>query len=147
MFQNKNDTVYEVLQKRGVSRRDFLRMSVILAGTLGLGFDWVGKVQAALETHKRAPVIWLEFQDCAGCSESITRSQNPTLTKLVLSDLTIEYHETLMSAAGFQAEAAKKSAMETYKGEYILVVEGSIPSGNPGYCTIAGKSAQDLLTS
>jgi hydrogenase small subunit len=90
-------------------------------------------------------LIWLEFQDCAGCTESISRSQNPTLTKLVLNDITIEYHETLMAAAGFQAEEAKQAAMEKYKGQCILVVEGSIPLANGGYCTIGGRSAEDIL--
>lgn len=142
---HKKDTVYDVLKSRGVSRRDFLKMSVLLTGTLGLDYSQVGKVRQALETKRRAPVIWLEFQDCAGCSEAITRSQNPTLTNLVLNDITIEYHETLMAAAGFQAEGAKEAAMEEYKGEYILVVEGSLPLGNKGYCTIAGKAADDIL--
>lgn len=145
MFKNKDDTIYEVLQQRGVSRRDFLKMSVLLTGALGLEFTEAGKVRKALQTRSRVPVIWLEFQDCAGCTESISRSQNPTLSSLVLNDLTIEYHETLMAAAGFQAEAAKHDAMEKYAGQYILVVEGSIPTGNPGYCTIGGRSAEDIL--
>ena len=146
MFQDKDDTVLEALQRRGVTRRDFLKMSVILAGALGLDYNQVSAVTHALETAQRAPVIWLEFQDCAGCTESISRSQNPTLEKLVLNDITIEYHETLMAAAGFQAEEAKKSAMDKYKGKYILVVEGSIPTANAGYCTIGGRAATDLLS-
>jgi hydrogenase small subunit len=145
MFHHKDDTILEALQRRGVTRRDFLKLSVILAGTLGLDYTQVGAVTRALETAKRAPVIWLEFQDCAGCTESISRSRNPTLEKLVLDDITIEYHETLMAAAGHQAEAAKQAAMETYKGQYILVVEGSISLGNDGYCTIGGRSAADIL--
>lgn len=145
MFHHKDDTVLEALQRRGVTRRDFLKLSVLLTGTLGLDYSRVGAVTRALETAKRAPVIWLEFQDCAGCTESISRSQNPTLEKLVLNDITIEYHETLMAAAGYQAEAAKQAAIETYRGQYILVVEGSIPLGNDGYCTIGGRSAADIL--
>jgi hydrogenase small subunit len=145
MFHHKDDTILEALQRRGVTRRDFLKMSVLLTGALGLEYKQVGAVTRALETGKRAPVIWLEFQDCAGCTESISRSQNPTLGKLVLNDITIEYHETLMAAAGHQAEAAKQAAMEAYKGQYILVVEGSIPLANDGYCTIGGRSAEDIL--
>ena len=145
MFPDKNDTIIQVLEKRGVTRRDFLKMSVMLAGTLGLNYSLIGKVVQALETKSRVPVIWLEFQDCAGCTESITRSQNPTLTQLVLNDIALDYHETLMVAAGFQAESAKDSAMEKYKGEYVLVVEGSIPLANPGYCTVAGKAPEDVL--
>jgi hydrogenase small subunit len=35
--------------------------------------------------------------------------------------------------------------MEENKGEYILVVDGSIPNGNNGYSTIAGISNYDML--
>ena len=66
-------------------------------------------VAQALETKPRVPVIWLEFQDCAGCSEALTRSQSPTLVNLVLNTITVEYHETLSAAAGFQAEEAKQA--------------------------------------
>jgi hydrogenase small subunit len=92
------------------------------------------------------PVIWLEFQDCAGCSEALTRSQSPTLVDLVLNKISIDYHETLFAAAGFQAEQNKEAIMKTYAGQYVLVVEGSIPTGRDGiYCTIGGRSAVDLL--
>lgn len=147
MFQDRDDTIVQVLEKRGVTRRDFLKMSVMLAGALGLDYTAVGKVLRALETKSRVPVIWLEFQDCAGCTESISRSQNPTLTKLVLNDIALDYHETLMAAAGLQAESAKEAAMQDYKGKYVLVVEGSIPLGGVGFCTVAGKTAEDSLRS
>ena len=51
-----------------------------------------------------------------------------------------------MAASGHQAEAAKKSTMEKYKGQYILCVEGSVPTGDDGnYCVIAGRTAIEIL--
>jgi hydrogenase small subunit len=150
-------TIAEELRQKGVSRREFLKLSGLIAGAAGLAdvpLNLLGKggpspaerVAAALENAVRAPVIWLEFQDCAGCSEAITRSQAPTLVDLVLNTLTIEYHETLSAAAGFQVEQAKRDAMQKYKGKYVLVVEGSIPLADGGiYCTIGGRTAVDLL--
>lgn len=157
------ETVYKNLKDKGVSRRDFLKLSGLLATAMGLTavppLDDSGlpvhlenreqatqMVARALESAQRLPVIWLEFQDCAGCSEAITRSVSPSLVNLVLNTLTIEYHETLSAAAGFQVEEAKQSAMQKYAGQYILVVEGSIPMALDGaYCTIGGRSAIDLL--
>jgi len=151
------------LKAQGVSRRDFLKLSGLLAAAMGLtavppveasglpanlgrGYEPHEDIIHALATAQRAPVIWLEFQDCAGCSEAITRSVSPSLVNLVLNTLTIEYHETLSAAAGFQVEEAKKQAMEKYAGQYILVVEGSIPMALDGaYCTIGGRSAIDIL--
>jgi hypothetical protein len=43
------------------------------------GFTSAGQIAKTLESKQRVPVIWLEFQDCAGCSEALTRSQSPTL--------------------------------------------------------------------
>jgi hydrogenase small subunit len=157
------ETILEHLQKQGVSRRDFHKLCVTLVGAMGLnvappvvasglpshlarGYNPVQAVAHALETKPRVPVIWLEFQDCAGCSEAITRSQSPTLIDLVLNQISIEYHETLTAAAGLQAEQNKQEVMKKYAGKYVLVVEGSVPTGNDGvYCTIGGRTAVDLL--
>jgi hydrogenase small subunit len=157
------ETIAQYLLKKGVSRRDFLKLSSLLAAAIGLqlppplqsshemvklgrGYNLAREIVKALETKPRLPVIWLEFQDCAGCTEAITRSNSPTLVNLVLNTLTIEYHETLSAAAGYQVEQAKQDAMKKYAGQYILVVEGSIPFGdNQVYCTIGGRTAVDLL--
>jgi hydrogenase small subunit len=158
----ERETVYESLKRQGISRRGFMKLSSLLAGflslpkndsvrNLGVGEftpepSLVRKVRQALETKPRVPVIWLEFQDCAGCTESISRSLSPTLSSLVLNTLDIEYHETLMAAAGVQAEGAKQAAMQKYAGEYVLVVEGSVTTKDGGvYCTIGGRANDELL--
>ncbi|MBN1264604.1 MAG: hydrogenase small subunit [Anaerolineales bacterium] len=157
-------TIYDHLKKKGVSRRDFMKICGTLAGAMGLksapplqqsslpdflntmGETPAARVARALESRPRLPVIWLEFQDCAGCSEALTRSQSPTLIDLVLNVISVEYHETLTAAAGFQTEANKEAIMKQYHGQYVLVVEGSIPTAaNGAYCTIGGRSAVDLL--
>jgi hydrogenase small subunit len=158
----KRETVYETMQRQGIGRREFIKFSSVVAAMLSIpGYNLHGtlsgkeirsfpkimrEVRHALQTKPRLPIIWLEFQDCAGCTESISRSNSPTLSNLVLNTLSIEYQETLMAAAGFQAEEAKQAAMEKYDGEYILVVEGSITSEEGGvYCTIGGKASDELL--
>ena len=160
-----DETIGQHLRRQGISRRDFVKMCGVLVGAMGLrfpppldesdlpahlqnvrGFTSASQIAKALESKPRVPVIWLEFQDCAGCSEALTRSQSPTLVDLVLNTITVEYHETLSAAAGFQAEQAKEDAMKKYAGKYVLVVEGSIPTDNAGvYCTIGGRTAVDLL--
>ena len=154
------ETIAQNLEKQGVSRREFLKMSGFLAVAMGLqgcsveldnqknstALPIEHEIIQAMETKPRLPVIWLEFQDCAGCSEALTRSASPTLVNLVLNTLTIEYHETLSAAAGFQVEQAKDNAMKKYAGQYILIVEGSIPmASNGNCCTIGGRTAVDLL--
>jgi hydrogenase small subunit len=155
----KEKTIYEHLREKGLSRRDFMKLCGTIAGMMGLELappvKALGKlahptpaevVAQALTTKPKLPIIWLEFQDCAGCSEAISRSSSPLLSKLVLNDIAIEYHETLMAAAGFQAEKAKEECMKKYWGKYVLVVEGSPTLADDGiYCVVAGKSNLDLL--
>ena len=50
-----------------------------------------------------------------------------------------------MAAAGNQAEKSLRDSMEKYYGSYLLLVEGSPATGNPGYCTIGGKDSVSLL--
>jgi len=95
---------------------------------------------------KRPSVIWLHFQECTGCTESLLRAEHPTLEKLILDVISLDYHETLFAAAGHQVEEARLKAMAEHKGQYVLVVEGAIPTRDGGiYCKIGGKTAIDLL--
>jgi hydrogenase small subunit len=102
-------------------------------------------IAAALETARRPSVIWLSFQECTGCTESLTRSHSPTLENLIFNAISLDYHHTLQAAAGSAAESAREAAMKENWGKYLLVVDGSIPLGNPGYSTIAGISNLDML--
>ncbi len=50
MFHNKDDTVYEVLQKTSVlTRRGFLKLATYTAAAIGLEYTQVGQVIAQLE--------------------------------------------------------------------------------------------------
>ena len=100
----------------------------------------------ALGKGWRQPLIWLSFQECTGCTESLTRSYAPTLERLMFSLLSLDYHHTLQAASGEAAEAARRQVMERSYGDYLLVVDGSIPLRDDGACsTIAGVSNLELL--
>ena len=90
----------------------------------------------------RVPVIWLECQDCAGNSEALLRSYSPSIDELILNVISLEYHETLMAPAGFQAEEQLEEACKTFEGKYLLFIEGSIPVGDEGrfFGTIGAKA-------
>ncbi len=139
-------TVYESFRRRGFSRRDFLRFCTIMSATLALPSSFIPKIAEALEKKQKPVLVWLEFQDCAGNTEALLRASSPTVKEIVLDVLALEYHETVMAAAGMQAEQALKDAITKYKGQYLVAVEGSIPLNDDGvYCCIGGKSAKDIL--
>jgi hydrogenase small subunit len=137
----------EQLFRSGVSRRGFLKFCAAITATLALPPIYGPKIVAALSSPVRVPLIWLEGQDCAGNTEGFLRASHPTVADLILKNLSLDYHETIMAAAGDAAEASKAATMAAYPGGYVLVVEGSVPRAEGGvYCTVGGRTFQDILT-
>ena len=118
------------LPDEGVDRRDFVKVCMMAAAALGLpaatGVKWAEAAKAGLKPS----VIWLHFQECTGCTESLLRTSHPGLDELILDIVSLDYHETLFAAAGHQIEAALHDAVEA--GGYVCVVEGAIPRPPPG---------------
>ncbi|MFK5985257.1 MAG: hydrogenase small subunit [Pseudomonadota bacterium] len=135
----------KILASNGISRRGFIKYCATLTSMLALPPSMAAQVAQSIEQAQRPSVIWLHFQECTGCTESLTRSHAPTLESLIFDYISLDYHETLMAAAGHDAENALEQAMHANKGKYLLVVEGSIPLGNPGYSTVGGQSNLDVL--
>ncbi|MEE8486101.1 MAG: hydrogenase small subunit [Acidimicrobiia bacterium] len=139
-----DDSLAGGLTKRGVSRRSFLQFCAAVTAILALPESYAPRIARALEEKAKPVVVWLKFQDCTGNTESFLRAHNPGIGDILLDVLAVEYHDTIMAAAGTQASAALKSAIEP--GGHIVVVEGSIPLGDDGvYCVIGGKSAIQVL--
>jgi hydrogenase small subunit len=133
------------LRRKGVSRREFLTFCGTMAAVLALPRAVGAQMAAALEKTQKPVLVWLEFQDCAGNTESFLRAGRPKVADIILDTLSVDYHETIMAAAGHQAEAALAQTVADHRGEYLAVVEGSIPTGAGGaYCTIGGRSALDI---
>jgi len=132
--------IEKLLDSEGLSRRDFMKWASAACAALMLPASFTPLVAKAAELFNRVPVIWIELQDCAGNSEAILRSDSPTIDELILETISLEFNETLMAAAGHQAEEHLDEAMEHFKGKYLLVVEGSIPIGaGKEWCTIGAK--------
>jgi hydrogenase small subunit len=129
----------------GLSRRDFLKLCGTVTAAVGLSdLLAVEKVAAAMESAaKKPPVIWLEGQDCAGCTISFLSIEDPTPASIILDKISLRYHETVMAAAGHVAEKARGDAIK--EGGYVLVVEGSIPEADDRYCMVGGHSFKEIV--
>ena len=139
-------SIWESMRAKKYSRREYLRFCAYAAAAAGLESTLVPQVVRAFETKARPPVVWLHFQECTCCSESFIRSSHPIVADVLFDYLSLDYTETLQAAAGHQAEKCLHDTLENHQGEYILLVEGSIPMKDDGvYCTIGGRSAEDIL--
>jgi hydrogenase small subunit len=141
MAEQDEYTIGQHLESQGISRRAFLKFCTAMASALALPPSAALAMASELPGKRRPSVIYMSYQECTGCLESLTRSFSPTLENLMFNVMSLDYDDTLQAAAGFQAEQAREAAMKANWGKYLMIVDGAIPSGNNGYCTAAGKSA------
>jgi len=145
-MRQKDGVLMAGLAQHGVSRRSFLKFCTTLASAMALPPAAGLAMAEAMAAARRPSVIWLPFQECTGCTESITRSHSPTIESLIFNVISLDYQETLMAAAGHQAEEALRQAIKDNFGKYLLIVDGSVPLGMDGaYSTIGGRSNLDTL--
>jgi len=141
-----NATIGELLVRNGVSRRTFLKYCTAMTSLMALPPSMGAAMAEALRAAKRPSVIYLSFQECTGCLESFTRSFSPSVESLLFNVISLDYQDTLMAAAGHQAEEARARAMKDNDGEYLLVIDGAIPTSDGGvYGAAGGRSYLDLL--
>lgn len=134
-----------LLRPHLTSRRDFLKIAGASLALLGLSQALTPRVVKALESASGKPaVIWLEGQDCCGCTESFLNNLEPTAVSILLDAISLRYHETAMTASGYLSEQAREETIA--EGGYILVIEGSIPLAEDGlFCTVGGKTFRDIV--
>lgn len=146
-----SETIGEHLVRCGVSRREFLEFCATLMVAAPFGLALTSKARAAevaraVAQARRPSVIWLHMQDCTGCTETLLRASKPDLAELILHLVSLDYHSTLMAAAGKDAEDTLHAAMQENAGKYVLVVEGAIPRKDQGvYLKHAGKTGLQVL--
>jgi hydrogenase small subunit len=145
-MQEKEGLLTHSLARHGVTRRTFIKYCATLASLMALPPSAGRAMAEAMTQAKRPSVIWLPFQECTGCTESITRSHSPSIEGLIFDAISLDYQETLMAAAGHQAEEALHKAIEDNKGKFLLIIDGSVATGLDGaYSCIAGRSNLQLL--
>jgi hydrogenase small subunit len=110
------------------------------------------KLSAALsDAIKEYPIIWLQASTCSGCSVSVINTIHPSIKNVILEQvlpghkLTLNYHGTLMAATGKLSVDAVNEAVEKYKGKYVLVFEGAIPTKDNGiYGTLGEENGKPI---
>jgi hydrogenase small subunit len=129
----------------GLSRRDFLKFCAGAAAAFRLSDFFTAEMitEALAAAAKKPPLIWLEGQDCAGCTISLISVENPSPASLILDKISVRYHETIMAASGHIAEKAREETIK--EGGYVLVVEGSIPSADDRFCVVGGHPFREIV--
>jgi len=118
-----------------ISRREFLKLAAAAAAALGLSGCGGDRLERILTSKTSPPVLWLNGAGCSGCSMSLLNAVNPTIDHLLQEDVKLEYHSSLMAASGDLAVASARSVSSGK--DFILVVEGAVPTANEGkFCYV-----------
>ncbi len=145
-FKDISNKYTDQMETNGISRREFIKFCTAIAATLSMPYSFASEIAKSISSSKRPTVIWLHFQECTGCTESLLRATHPTVENLVLEMISLDYSETLSTAAGYQVEEVLHNSVDENKGKFILVVEGSIPLAQDGiFCKIGNRTAVEII--
>ena len=132
---------------RNMDRREFLRLCGATGTAISLSEALKPEIAAAFAGPKggKPPVLWLQGGSCSGCSIGLLNSVSPEIADVLTGVISLNFHQTLMSAAGEQAMHVLTDVQKKYRGEYVLIVEGSIPLAAEGkYATLGEKGDQPI---
>jgi len=93
------------------------------------------------------PVVWLQGAACSGCVVSLLNSFSPSIHTVLLRQLTpgkhvnVRFLATAMAGQGHQVVDVIEQTAREKAGQYVLVMEGSIPLAHPIFATIGEDRA------
>jgi hydrogenase small subunit len=89
------------------------------------------------------PAIWIAGAACSGCSVSLLNTISPSIQNVLVDPVlpgkhvSLRFHATVMAGQGEPVLRVTKDTAAKKPGEYLLVVDGSIPTAEDGlYCTL-----------
>ena len=120
-----------------ISRRDFLAWTVAAGVALNVEFN-LDNVNNVLAAETDPPIIWIQGSGCSGCTISMLNVTNPTtIDDVLLNKISMKYNSTIMTASSDLAMQTLDQSATQYNSQFILVIEGGVPTGASGnYCVI-----------
>ncbi|MFO7589194.1 MAG: hydrogenase small subunit [Gemmatimonadota bacterium] len=129
-----------------ITRREFMGW----AGRIGASATLLElvplNIARALEAAvKEYPLLWLQLSNCSGCSVSVINTIHPSIEDVLLDQiipdyqLVLRFQQTVMAASGELAVRTIDETHENWKGRYVLIVEGAIPTRDDGVYGTLGE--------
>src|SRR4030043_1877452 len=94
---------------------------------------------------KELPVIYLQTAACSGCAVSMLNSASPSIKNVLIDQIApgvhvnLKFHPVVMAAAGELAIQVMEDTAKRQKGEYVLVVDGAVPTADGGVYGAVGE--------
>jgi hydrogenase small subunit len=97
------------------------------------------------------PAIWIAGGCCSGCSISLLNTVSPNIANLLLDPVlpgkhvNLRFHATIMTAQGEPAVQVFRETATQKPNEYLLLVEGAVPTAADGiFCTLGDVGGHHL---
>jgi hydrogenase small subunit len=94
---------------------------------------------------KELPVIYLQTAACSGCAVTMLNTASPTIKNVLIDQIApgvhinLKFHPVVMAAAGEMALQVMEDTAKRQKGEYVLVVDGAVPTAEGGVYGVVGE--------
>jgi hydrogenase small subunit len=124
-----------------INRRNFLRLAA--ASSFGISQPWLLKIFLPAK-NQRPPVIWFQAQTCSGCLISLANSRAPLFAEIITEIISLQFVPTIMSSSSNHALHILEKAHNEQRGEFILLVEGSIPTNIQSASLIGEKEGKPI---
>lgn len=93
----------------------------------------------------KVPLIWLGTNTCAGDMLSFLNSVNPSYQEFITDMVDFRYNYLLQTAEGKMATKVLDSVYAENYGQYIMVVEGTIPTRDNGkFSVVAYRNGKPI---
>jgi hydrogenase small subunit len=96
------------------------------------------------------PVVYLQTAACSGCAVSLLNSASPTIKNLLIDQIVpgrhinLAFHPVVMAAAGELAIRVMEDTAAEKKGEYVLVVDGSVSMAEAVYGAVGERKGKPV---
>lgn len=86
---------------------------------------------------KKPNLIWLQGSSCSGCTLSLTNIEDISFLDFIYQFVNVIHHPNLSLNENFSVAKTLNKAHNELKDDYLLIVEGSIPTLFPHACLFA----------
>lgn len=89
--------------------------------------------------EKKVPIIWLNTNSCGGDTISLLNSTNSDYQEMITNLVNLAYNTPAISVEGCLANNNLDGFIDKPSSDYILVVEGSVPTRSNGKFAVVGR--------
>jgi hydrogenase small subunit len=97
------------------------------------------------------PALWIAGAACSGCSVSLLNAINPSIQNVLVDPVlpgkhvSLKFHAVLMAGQGEPVVKVMKDTSRQIPKKYLLIVDGSVPTGEDGlFCRIGEFEGKEI---